>query len=133
MALFGDDSEDGKTKNEELLPFDLHTVRALVAPRAILCMEGLNDLLSNGYGTQVTWRAAQEVYRFLGYSGNNALFFAEGGHEYLPAHWQVLLDYCDVIFRGRPQQLHYRRFAEGEPEVPMLHFSWRAPAKETKN
>jgi hypothetical protein len=133
MALFGSSSEDGKTEKEDLLPFDLHTVRALVAPRAILCMEGLDDLLSNGYGTQVAWRAAQEVYRFLGCSGNNALFFAEGGHEYSQAHWRVLLDYCDVIFRGRPQQLYYRRFAEKGPEVPALHFSWRAPTKKREN
>lgn len=125
LAAFG--GTDDVPGEEYRLPFDLHTLRALVAPRAILCIEGLDDTFANGFGTQITWRAAQEVYEFLGYPGRNALAFFEGGHEFSALRWRVVLDFCEVVLRGKPQELRYRR-ADGEHEIaPAIHFSWRAP------
>lgn len=134
IQSFGNPSTFGSMGGESFLPFDLHTVRALVAPRAILCTEGLDDPYSNYYGTQVAWRAAQEVYEFLGVTGKNALAYFEGGHDYSPMRWQTVLDFSDVILRDKPQRIPYRRFEKDvQPnpsviqDVPPLHFSWRAP------
>lgn len=133
---FGNPAAFDSMGGETYLPFDLHTLRALVAPRAILCTEGLDDPFSNCYGTQVAWRAAQEVYDFLGCAGNNGLAYFEGGHDYFAPRWLTVLDFCDVVLYGKPQRVQYRRFAKPEKpnfavisEVPALHFSWRAPNK----
>src|SRR5205823_14582644 len=40
------------------LPIDQHTVKALVAPRALLSTEALDDLWANPKGTQQTYLAA---------------------------------------------------------------------------
>ena len=52
--------------HEDRLPIDQHTLKALVAPRALLSTEGLEDLHANPRGTQQTFLAAREVYDFLG-------------------------------------------------------------------
>ena len=49
---------------EDELPFDSHFMAAAVAPRALLVLEGLDDMWTNPYGTQVSWLAAAQVYRF---------------------------------------------------------------------
>lgn len=127
LAQFGNRHGGGELLHEVQLPFDCHTLRALVAPRAVICVEGLDDTWSNGYGTQVGWRAGEEVYRFLGREGANALAFFEGGHEFTAPRWKAVLDFCETTLRGRPQKLQYRRFAPQEAPVPPLHYSWRAP------
>lgn len=135
---FGNPASFDSTGGETYLPFDLHTLRAIVAPRAIMCTEGLDDPYSNCYGVQVAWRAAQEVYDFLGAEGVNGLAYFEGGHEYSAPRWMAMLDFSDVVLYGKPQQISYRRFAKPEGmaafttinEVPPMHFSWRAPDKE---
>lgn len=100
MEMMKDYSFDkaGKTENESFLPFDLHYVKALIAPRALITTDGLDDTWSNPYGVQVTWRAAQEVYDFLGVPQNNAMFFHEGGHEYNGADWKAMVSFCNSIF-----------------------------------
>ncbi len=127
LAAFG--SAEGVLGEENRLPFDLHTLRALVAPRAILCVEGLDDTFANGFGTQITWRAAQEVYEFLGQRGRNGLAFFEGGHAFDAPRWRIVLDFCNVTLKGEPQRLTYRRFADKRElaEIPAVHFGWRAP------
>ena len=129
LADFG--SPDKFHHNENELPFDLHTLRAIIAPRAILCTDGLDDEWTNIYGTQITWRAAQEVYDFLGAEGRNAIAYFEGGHEFKANKWQTILDFCDVVLYGKEQKINYRRFdpAEMKNPVPGLHFDWRAPGK----
>lgn len=91
----------GRRKDEALLPFDLHFLRALIAPRAVLSMDGLGDTWANPFGTQITWRAAQEVFDFLGVPGKNGLFFREGGHAFSAADWQALTDFCNAVLCGR--------------------------------
>ena len=50
----------------------LHFLRACIAPRPVITTEGLSDTWANPYGSQITWRAADEVYLFLGAAGKNA-------------------------------------------------------------
>lgn len=83
------------------LPFDLHALKAAIAPRALLTIEGLDDAWANPYGTYLTWRAAQPVFDLMGVPDNNAVYFREGGHAFGDLDWRCLLDFCDWRFFGK--------------------------------
>lgn len=107
------------------LPVDQHTLKSLVAPRALLTTEGLGDNWANPRGTQITWQATQEVYKFLGVPANNGIFYREGGHEHGLKDWETLLDFADLQFHGKKTT---RRFNElhFSPETAEF-YSWSAP------
>lgn len=79
----------------------MHFAKALIAPRALITTDGLGDVWANTFGTQVTWRAAQEVFDFLGVPEKNALHFREGKHEFQAADWIAIVDFCDEMFFGK--------------------------------
>ena len=135
-----DSNRLGELGNEACLPFDLHTLKALIAPRALITTDALMDTWANPYGTQVTWRAAQEVYDFLGVPNRNALHFRDGDHAFDALDWLALLDFADTVFFDKPAQPHIAAF----PPLPedgsappaldrrdwrseRLHYSWRNP------
>ncbi len=131
----------GTTRDEDRLPFDMHFAKALIAPRAIITTDGLGDTWANPFGTQVTWRAAQEVFDFLGVPGHNALHFREGKHEFQAADWRAIADFCDEIFFGKVSVNNIVSFRpEKEEAGPLaemnrmmdwrhtkLHYSWANP------
>jgi len=110
--------------HETRLPFDQHFLKALVAPRALLCTEAADDRWANPRGTQQTTVAAQEVFEWLGAGGRNVIHMRDGDHDQLPEDWRALLDFADVTLRDRPRDRPFtiRPFPELEP----LH-SWSAP------
>jgi len=87
---------------EAELPFDQHGVKALVAPRALLSTEALGDIWASPRGTRLTYQAAKEVYRLLGAEDRIGIFFREGGHAHGLPDWEVLLDFADLQFYGKP-------------------------------
>jgi hypothetical protein len=105
------------------LPIDQHTVKALVAPRALLSTEGLGDLWANPEGTQQTFLAAREVYRFLGVPDRIGIAYRPGGHAHSPADWEVLLDFADVQLRGG---IPAQSFDELDFPTAPRPFTWRA-------
>jgi hypothetical protein len=109
---------------EDRLPFDQHFVKALVAPRALLALEGLSDFWANPFGTQQTTVAAQPVFDFLGASKKNGIHYRPGGHSMTGQDWMALLDYADLQFFGKPTTLDFYRLPFPEAEKP---FSWTAP------
>ncbi len=80
-------------EREDRLPFDLHTLKALVAPRALITTEGNQDYWSNPIGTGVTSRAAQPVFDLLGVPGRNAVFYRDGGHAQNENDWTAIVDF----------------------------------------
>ena len=84
---------------ESEMPFDLHTLKALIAPRALMTCEGMEDSWSNPFGTWVTWLAAQSAFDMLG--GRNDVFYRSGGHEFGLADWRAVVDFCDEVFFGK--------------------------------
>jgi hypothetical protein len=106
------------------LPFDQHSVKALVAPRALLTTEALGDRWANPEGTQHTYMAAREVYEFLGAPDKIAVYYREGKHEHNLDDWKVLLDYADKVFFGKQVERNFNHLAF--PESPK-QFSWSAP------
>lgn len=131
----------GQTGNENLMPFDMHFAKALIAPRALITCDGLGDVWANTFGTQVTWRAAQEVFDFLGVPERNALHFREGGHEFQESDWLAIVDFCDEIFYGKVKKTNTVSFRPDTSEKPALmthvdtrniklHYSWRNPLEK---
>ncbi len=86
---------------ENELPFDQHYLKALVAPRALLTTEALDDHWANPMGAWQTHLAAREVYAFLGVRDHIAIAYRDGGHDHSLADWCTLLDFCDFVFRGK--------------------------------
>ena len=83
------------------LPFDQHTLKALVAPRALLSTEALADLWANPEGTQHTYLAAREVFRWLGAADRIGIHYRQGGHDQNLDDWRALLDFADYVFFGK--------------------------------
>ncbi|MFA6241446.1 MAG: hypothetical protein WC655_10975, partial [Candidatus Hydrogenedentales bacterium] len=84
--------------NETRLPFDQHFLRALIAPRAVLCTEAREDTWANPDGNEAAFDAAQPVFDFLKVPTHNALRIREGQHDQLAEDFQALLDFADTIF-----------------------------------
>jgi hypothetical protein len=110
--------------HEDQLPFDQHFLMALVAPRALLITNALDDLWANPEGTQQTYLAAKQVYAFLGAGDRIGNHYREGGHAHNAADWRTLLDFADRQFFRKPVTTTF----EGRlfPDSPRA-FSWTAP------
>ena len=86
---------------EAHLPFDQHFLKALMAPRSLVCLESTDDLFANPVGTHATTKAARPVYALYDREAYNGIYFRRGGHSYGTADWQQLLDFCEWAFYGR--------------------------------
>ena len=112
-------------REAELL-FDQHSLKALVAPRALLSTEALGDLWANPSGTWQSHLAAREAYRFLSVGEKIGIWYREGGHEHGLADWQALLDFADWQFRGKRPATRFD--INPFPNLPPA-FSWSAPVR----
>jgi len=86
---------------EDKLPFDEHWLIALVAPRALLSEDGLNDPNVNVRGAAQSYLAAKPVYAFLGAEDKLGIYFRPGGHELAAEDWSIVLDFADKELRGK--------------------------------
>ena len=66
---------------EVLLPFDMHTIRAMMAPRLVLSIDGVADHWANPAGTKLGFIASQDIYTLYGIEDRNRAIFREGGHS----------------------------------------------------
>ncbi len=107
------------------LPFDQHTLKALVAPRALLTTEGTGDLWANPAGTQQTYIAAREVYEFLGVPERIGIHYRPGGHEHNSEDWNALLDFADRQFFHKATDRKFDQ--QAFPGLPKA-FSWQRPS-----
>lgn len=109
---------------ETELPFDQHFLKALIAPRALLTTEALDDAWANPMGSWQSQQAAAEVYRFLGHPEHLQTHYRAGGHAHGFADWAVFFDFADWKF-FQQQKLpvhHHPPFAD----LPTA-FTWAAP------
>jgi hypothetical protein len=100
LAQYAKRENQGEVGDEAYLPFDTHFLRALIAPRAMISTDGLDDVWCGPFGTQLSWHASQPVFNFLDAAGKNALFFREGGHYYNDRDWREALAFCDKVLYG---------------------------------
>ena len=87
---------------ETRLPFDQHTVKALMAPRGLLSADGTEDWWANPKNSQRTTEAAKEVYKFLGVPDAIGHHLRGGGHSQNAEDWEALFDFADFIIKGKP-------------------------------
>lgn len=109
---------------ESELPFDQHSLKALVAPRPLLSTEALGDLWANPSGTWLTHLAAREAYRWLGMEQRIGIWYREGGHGHTLGDWSTLLDYADWRFYGKQTTTPFD--VNHYPDLPPA-FSWSGP------
>ena len=113
-------------ERENDLPFDQHSLKALVAPRALLTTEALADSHANPSGTWLTHRAAREVYTFLGKPEQIAISFRAGGHEHGAEGFATLLDFADEVFFDKKPAVKRDWNPDQFPDLPPA-YSWKAP------
>ena len=109
---------------EDEIPFDQHFLKALIAPRALLTTEALDDLHANPSGTYQTHLAAREVYKFLGRPEKIAIAFRPGVHEHNTDDFTTLLDFADQVFFKKKAKRDWN--ANPFPDLPKAHH-WSAP------
>lgn len=113
---------------ENRLDFDAHFIGAVIAPRPLIVLEGLDDQWSNPFGTQISWYAVAEVYRFLGAEENCAMHFREGGHMFCSEDWRVLRDFVGNRVENKEKETIYKTAALGYDVS--YGFGWRCPGRQ---
>ena len=101
----------------ETLPFDQHWLIAMVAPRAFIAADGLDDSACNGNALKQSYLAAMPVYDFLGVKQKLGIHFRPGKHMLAPEDWSAILDFADQQLRGKQVD---KRFDE-LPAAELLH------------
>ena len=110
---------------EEYLPFDQHTVIALMAPRPVYLATGQDDAWADPLGEFLAGKAAESVYDLYGLPGIGcdhqpatdmamnkgyiAYHIRTGGHAILDFDWQQFLDYADRMMgseKDYPTSVH---------------------------
>jgi len=111
-------------KNKYRLPFDQHTLIALIAPRAYFSTNGIRDDWANPQGTAQAHFAAAEVYQVLGVREKIGIKFADTGHNHEIDKWMALIDFADKIFYKKNQEMNFDK-------VPFQNlrkaYTWKAP------
>lgn len=110
--------------NEDRIPFDAHTAKALIAPRGQLNTHGLDDDWANPYGTELTYRAAKLVYRWFDAEADIAIHWRPGGHAQREEDWLALLDFADLYFFGKQPKSDFTRLAFPDAKLPI---DWTLP------
>lgn len=106
------------------LPFDAHSLKAMVAPRTLFISEAAGDLWGCPIGSWQTTMAAAEVYKYLGVPENLYWYFRPGIHAHTPLDVQMLVNIIKQKTVGAPADPKFFKTSFHEPE---LIFDWRAP------
>ena len=86
---------------EERLPFDQHFLKALVAPRPLLCTEARGDVWANPQGTRRTSVAARDAYSFFDAKNKIGLTYRNGQHDQTLEDWRTLLEFANWHLMGK--------------------------------
>ncbi|MBQ1232053.1 MAG: hypothetical protein IIX86_00835 [Clostridia bacterium] len=108
----------------EDLPFDAHSLKAMIAPRILFVSEGAGDLWANPIGSWQTTLAAGEVFKYLGVPENLYWYFRPGTHAHQPLDVEMLVNIILQRTIGAPADPRFSQIGFQKPE---LIFDWRAP------
>lgn len=92
------------------IPFDMHEVAALIAPRPLLAFSGENFDWLNSISTALTIAAVREVYEFMGAADELALVVRDAGHANQDRDLPYIIAVMDKAF-GRSDVLTVKQFA----------------------
>lgn len=102
------------------LPFDAHFAKALIAPRGLINCHARQDYWANPYGTELTYRAAQPVFDWLGVGEHQGIHWRQGSHAQNDEDWKALLDFADKYFFDKKVNRNFDVLAYPDAKVPML-------------
>jgi len=108
------------------LPIDQHELKALIAPRALLTTDSLDDLWANPLGTQISYLASKPVFEFLGAGEKTGLHYRHGKHEQNAEDFAALLDFADWQLRGKQPAQKFDNLPF--PQFPPVR-TWKAPQR----
>ena len=111
---------------EEELPYDMHFIKALVAPRCLLETNGYEDIWANPRGSYLTHLAAREVWRLCVFPERCAAWYRSGGHRHGWRDFNALFDFMDAMRCEAPLPEEFTRPAY--TDMPPLH-EWRGPGR----
>ena len=80
---------------EEVLPYDMHLLKACIAPRAFLDSNATGDIWANPKGSYLTNRAAIPAWEFFGCSEKFGTRFREGEHFHTYEDICAFLDFME--------------------------------------
>ena len=109
---------------EDRLPFDAHFAKALIAPRALVNCHARQDYWANPYGTELTHRAAEVVFQWLGVEDRIGLHWREGTHAQNQEDWAALFDFADRQFFDKKTDRRFNNWTYPNAEPPL---GWKAP------
>lgn len=112
---------------EKELPFDLHFLKAAIAPRWLLESGGVDDVWANPRGDYQTYRAAKEAFKFLGCPERLAASWRSGGHGHKPDDFARFLDFIETARQGKTYLWDNADAIFGK--LPRI-YDWEAPKCE---
>ena len=113
--------------HEEQLPFDQHSMKALVAPRALLETQALGDTWANPQGAQATYQAAKVVFDYVGAGDKIGIAYRPGEHAQTLWDWQTLLAFADLQFFHKHTEHKFNELPYADESHRV--FTWKAPTK----
>ncbi len=110
--------------HEEMLPFDSHFLKAMVAPRILFVSEAASDIMANPVGSYQTTEAAGEVYDFLGCPENLIWYFRGGTHSQTIEDISQLVNIINHVRNGEALN---DKFFKLPFKCPDKAYSWEKP------
>jgi hypothetical protein len=109
------------------LPFDQHSLIALIAPRAMLATGGTegSDIRTNPQGSGLTHRGAKQVYQFLGVPDRIGIAYRPGGHQIDINDYNAIMDFADKFLRNLPISRTFDNVPYPSPTPAQI--PWTAP------
>jgi hypothetical protein len=96
------------------LPFDNHWYLALCAPRATICLEGLQDQNVNKAGVRQSYLGAKPAFDLLGASDHLGVNWASRPHGMVQGDWDGMMAMVEKFWEGKKVD---RKFDEFPPEA----------------
>ena len=109
---------------ENELPYDMHHIKALVAPRCFLETNAYADIWGNPRGSYLTFLAAKEAWKMYGCEEKCQTWYRLGGHHHGWDDFCALFDFIDTIRCGAPMPDTYTR--KPYDDIEPLH-DWKCP------
>ena len=111
------------------MPFDAHTLVALVAPRPLLHTNATDDEYNNTLSIEAGIRTGKLVYEWMQVEDRCRLHWRPGKHGQTEDDWQALLDFTDEVFFGRNGESEFNKWVYPTFTPPL---PWKVPGLGTR-
>jgi len=110
--------------DEASLPFDAHSLKALIAPRVFFDCQAKSDIWAGPVNTYQTSIAAREAWKLYGKPENVLWYWRSGGHDQLPEDFDMLIQVIQNQRFGTPL---CDKFMQIPFDAPDPIYDWECP------